>query len=185
LFVRSVSPRRKRALLLGALPQAISGTLSLLRPLTLAQNGKPCSSGAPLRESLTVGKFCLIASRKPHRVASNSSLARGRQARRLCFSRSQHDSATEQCTGPGTVRMPHFQVSGSGTGQMRKRGRNGAVQCCYWTRYIILSDWAGRLKDQWDRARRRHIPIHCRHGGEPAGDIYIADESSRPCCASR
>lgn len=45
-----------------------------------------------------------------------------------------------------------------------------------------LSDWAGRLKGQWDRARRRHTPIHVVATGSSA--LRIAD-GSRESLAGR
>jgi uncharacterized protein len=41
-----------------------------------------------------------------------------------------------------------------------------------------LSDWAGRLKGQWDRARRRHIPIHVVATGSSALRVATGSRES-------
>lgn len=41
-----------------------------------------------------------------------------------------------------------------------------------------LSDWAGRLKGQWDRARRRHIPVHVVATGSSALRVATGSRES-------
>jgi len=41
-----------------------------------------------------------------------------------------------------------------------------------------LSDWAGRLKGQWDRARRRHIPVHVAATGSSALRVSAGSRES-------
>lgn len=41
-----------------------------------------------------------------------------------------------------------------------------------------LSDWASRLKGQWDRARRRHIPIHVVATGSSALRVAVESRES-------
>ena len=70
--------------------------------------------------------------------------------------------------GRVTSPMPHCLASGSVAGRQPKPARSVVQPSCCSTRSITCLIGSARLKGQWDRVRRQHLPLHVVATGSSA-----------------